>query len=51
MYQVRKLLDDDPGNSEYADMEKELVEVILNSIYTHINAFIPFFLSFPRTSS
>ncbi|GFY94669.1 nucleic acid binding/RNA binding protein [Actinidia rufa] len=28
MYQVRKLLDDDPGNSEYADMEKELVEVI-----------------------
>ncbi|KAF7142315.1 hypothetical protein RHSIM_Rhsim05G0115500 [Rhododendron simsii] len=25
---VRKLLDDDPGNSEYADMEKELVEVI-----------------------
>ncbi|CAK9146398.1 unnamed protein product [Ilex paraguariensis] len=25
---VRKLLDDDPGNSEYVDMEKELVEVI-----------------------
>lgn len=28
MDQVRKLLDDDPGNSEYADMEKELAEVI-----------------------
>ncbi|XP_059648313.1 uncharacterized protein LOC132294460 [Cornus florida] len=28
LHQVRKLLDDDPGNSEYADMEKELVEVI-----------------------
>ncbi|PSS19008.1 Survival of motor neuron-related-splicing factor like, partial [Actinidia chinensis var. chinensis] len=28
LQQVRKLLDDDPGNSEYADMEKELVEVI-----------------------
>uniref|UniRef100_A0A1D1YYV2 Survival of motor neuron-related-splicing factor 30 n=1 Tax=Anthurium amnicola TaxID=1678845 RepID=A0A1D1YYV2_9ARAE len=26
--QVRKLLSDDPGNSEYADMEKELEEVI-----------------------
>ncbi|KAK9167818.1 hypothetical protein Scep_003009 [Stephania cephalantha] len=26
--QVRKLLVDDPGNSEYADMEKELEEVI-----------------------
>ena len=25
--QVRKLLADDPGNSEYADMEKELEEV------------------------
>lgn len=28
MDQVRKLLDDDPRNSEYADMEKELAEVI-----------------------
>lgn len=28
MDQVRKLLDDDPANSEYADMEKELAEVI-----------------------
>ncbi|CAK9168444.1 unnamed protein product [Ilex paraguariensis] len=28
MDRVRKLLDDDPGNSEYVDMEKELVEVI-----------------------
>ncbi|XP_052204867.1 uncharacterized protein LOC127809803 isoform X2 [Diospyros lotus] len=28
LQQVRKLLDDDPGNVEYADMEKELVEVI-----------------------
>ncbi|CAK9177706.1 unnamed protein product [Ilex paraguariensis] len=28
LQQVRKLLDDDPGNSEYADMEKELGEVI-----------------------
>ncbi|KAL3538473.1 hypothetical protein ACH5RR_001839 [Cinchona calisaya] len=26
--QVRKLLDDEPGNSEYIDMEKELIEVI-----------------------
>ncbi|XP_058097540.1 uncharacterized protein LOC131242728 isoform X1 [Magnolia sinica] len=28
LHQVRKLLVDDPGNSEYADMEKELAEVI-----------------------
>uniref|UniRef100_A0A5B6YTP7 Survival of motor neuron-related-splicing factor 30 n=1 Tax=Davidia involucrata TaxID=16924 RepID=A0A5B6YTP7_DAVIN len=28
LQQVRKLLDDDPGKSEYADMERELVEVI-----------------------
>ncbi|XAR49296.1 hypothetical protein NMG60_11032452 [Bertholletia excelsa] len=28
LQQVRKLLDDDPANSEYVDMEKELVEVI-----------------------
>ncbi|THG21583.1 hypothetical protein TEA_019596 [Camellia sinensis var. sinensis] len=28
LQQVRKLLDDDPGNSEYVDMEKELAEVI-----------------------
>ncbi|XP_059652049.1 uncharacterized protein LOC132299453 [Cornus florida] len=28
LQQVRNLLDDDPGNSEYADMERELVEVI-----------------------
>jgi survival-of-motor-neuron-related-splicing factor 30 len=28
LQQVRKLLDDDPRNSEYADMEKELAEVI-----------------------
>ncbi|KAK2987003.1 hypothetical protein RJ640_024901 [Escallonia rubra] len=28
LQQVRKLLDDDPGNSEYEDMEKELAEVI-----------------------
>ncbi|KAA8545411.1 hypothetical protein F0562_020195 [Nyssa sinensis] len=28
LQQIRKLLDDDPGNSEYADMEKELLEVI-----------------------
>ncbi|XP_043720002.1 survival of motor neuron-related-splicing factor 30-like isoform X1 [Telopea speciosissima] len=28
LQQVRKLLADDPGNSEYADMEKELQEVI-----------------------
>ncbi|KAM7470238.1 hypothetical protein LguiA_008421 [Lonicera macranthoides] len=27
LHQVRKLLDDDPENSEYADMEKELAEV------------------------
>ncbi|PIA47036.1 hypothetical protein AQUCO_01400030v1 [Aquilegia coerulea] len=29
LHQVRKLLEDDPGNSEYADMEKELQEVIV----------------------
>ncbi|KAK1360376.1 Survival of motor neuron-related-splicing factor 30 [Heracleum sosnowskyi] len=28
LQQVRRILDDDPGNSEYADMEKELAEVI-----------------------
>ncbi|ONK77384.1 uncharacterized protein A4U43_C02F5970 [Asparagus officinalis] len=28
LHQVRKLLIDEPGNSEYADMEKELEEVI-----------------------
>ncbi|KAL1831706.1 hypothetical protein ACET3Z_001357 [Daucus carota] len=28
LQQVRSLLDDDPGNSEYEDMEKELAEVI-----------------------
>ncbi|KAJ0078216.1 hypothetical protein Patl1_36680 [Pistacia atlantica] len=28
LQQVRQLLVDDPGNSEYADMEKELTEVI-----------------------
>ncbi|KAL7582720.1 uncharacterized protein LOC111886146 isoform X1 [Lactuca sativa] len=28
LQEVRKLLKDDPGNSEYADVEKELVEVI-----------------------
>ncbi|XP_038876515.1 survival of motor neuron-related-splicing factor 30 [Benincasa hispida] len=28
LQQVRQLLDDDPGNSEYIDMEKELEEVI-----------------------
>uniref|UniRef100_A0A0A0KUI2 Uncharacterized protein n=1 Tax=Cucumis sativus TaxID=3659 RepID=A0A0A0KUI2_CUCSA len=28
LHQVRQLLDDDPGNSEYIDMEKELEEVI-----------------------
>ncbi|KAK3037761.1 hypothetical protein RJ639_031132 [Escallonia herrerae] len=28
LQQVRKLLDDDPGNSDYEDMEKELAEVI-----------------------
>nr|XP_027113310.1 survival of motor neuron-related-splicing factor 30 [Coffea arabica] len=28
LQQVRKLLDDEPGNSEYLDMEKELLEVI-----------------------
>ena len=27
--QVKQLLADDPGNSEYADMERELNEVIL----------------------
>lgn len=27
LQQVRELLDDDPGNSEYIDMEKELEEV------------------------
>lgn len=29
--QVRKLLKNDPGNAEYADVEKELVEVFFNS--------------------
>ncbi|KAF5205234.1 nucleic acid binding/RNA binding protein [Thalictrum thalictroides] len=29
LHQVHKLLEDDPGNSEYADMEKELEEVIV----------------------
>ncbi|XP_044462575.1 survival of motor neuron-related-splicing factor 30-like isoform X1 [Mangifera indica] len=29
LQQVRQLLVDDPGNSEYADMEKELTEVVL----------------------
>ncbi|KAJ6342973.1 hypothetical protein OIU78_010817 [Salix suchowensis] len=28
LHQVRQLLVDDPGNSEYVDMEKELMEVI-----------------------
>ncbi|KAL9353698.1 hypothetical protein Peur_051668 [Populus x canadensis] len=28
LHQVRQLLVDDPGNSEYVDMEKELIEVI-----------------------
>lgn len=28
MTQVRKLLNDDPKNSEFLDMEKELAEVI-----------------------
>ncbi|CAN6475380.1 unnamed protein product [Victoria cruziana] len=28
LHQVRKLLEDDPGNFEYSDMEKELQEVI-----------------------
>jgi hypothetical protein len=28
--QVRQLLVDDPGNSEYVDMEKELIEVIFS---------------------
>lgn len=28
LQEVRKLLKDDPGNAEYADVEKELVEVI-----------------------
>ena len=28
--QVRQLLVDDPGNSEYVDMEKELMEVIFS---------------------
>lgn len=32
-FQVKKLLADDPGNSEYADMEKELEEVILLSLF------------------
>ncbi|KAF9587165.1 hypothetical protein IFM89_039605 [Coptis chinensis] len=29
LHQVQKLLEDDPANSEYADMEKELQEVIV----------------------
>lgn len=40
LHQVRKVLDDDPGNSEYADMEKELAEVIF--IYLADLVFFPF---------
>lgn len=51
MHQVRKLLDDDPGNSEYADMEKELVEVILVLLFLFQYP-QPFSLSpFPLTAS
>jgi hypothetical protein len=32
-FQVKKLLADDPGNSEYADMEKELEEVITHALF------------------
>lgn len=32
--QVRQLLADNPDNSEYADMEKELNEVILTCFYS-----------------
>lgn len=39
LYQVRQLLVDDPGNSEYADMEKELTEVIL----AYALSYVPFF--------
>ncbi|PKI50272.1 hypothetical protein CRG98_029345 [Punica granatum] len=28
LQQVRQLLADDPGNAEYADMQKELAEVV-----------------------
>ena len=31
-FQVRQLLSEDPRNSEYADMEKELKEVIDTSL-------------------
>lgn len=44
MDQVRKLLDDDPGNSEYADMEKELAEVIF--IQMALSCFPRIFLFF-----
>ena len=43
MYQVRKLLVDDPGNSEYVDMEKELEEVIFIHISSPLHLFIIFF--------
>lgn len=33
LQQVRKLLNDDPKNSEFLDMEKELEEVILVLFY------------------
>ncbi|EEF34530.1 survival motor neuron protein, putative [Ricinus communis] len=35
LHQVRELLVDDPYNSEYADMEKELKEVILSYDYLY----------------
>ena len=47
LQQVRKLLVDDPGNSEYMDMEKELEEVIFIHICSsHLHLFIIFFFFF-----
>ena len=52
MKQVRKLLVDDPGNSEYVDMEKELEEVIFIHICSsHLHLFIRFFSSFFNLSA
>lgn len=46
LQQVRKLLNDDPGNAEYADMEKELEEVILIHNCSLLGCSFFFFLSF-----
>lgn len=46
MDQVRRLLDDEPGNSEYEDMEKELAEVTLFFLALFINSSIIIFFGY-----